>query len=35
MVNGRLVLEGTAEELTDRAALVASYLGEKPAIASD
>ena len=32
MVNGRLVLEGTAEELTDRAALVASYLGEEPAI---
>ena len=32
MVNGRLVLEGTADELTDRAALVASYLGEEPAI---
>ena len=32
MVNGRLVLEGTAGELTDRAALVASYLGEEPAV---
>jgi branched-chain amino acid transport system ATP-binding protein len=32
MVNGRLVLEGTAAELTDRSALVASYLGEEPAV---
>jgi branched-chain amino acid transport system ATP-binding protein len=32
MVNGRIVLEGTAEELTDRSALVASYLGEEPAV---
>jgi branched-chain amino acid transport system ATP-binding protein len=34
MVNGRIVLEGTAEELTDRSALVASYLGEEPAVTS-
>jgi branched-chain amino acid transport system ATP-binding protein len=33
VVNGRVVLAGTAEELSDRAALVASYLGEQPAVA--
>jgi len=33
MVGGRLVLEGTAEDLADREALVASYLGEEPALA--
>ena len=32
IVNGRVVLSGTADELTDREALVASYLGEEPAI---
>jgi branched-chain amino acid transport system ATP-binding protein len=32
MVNGRIVLAGSAEELTDRSALVASYLGEEPAV---
>ena len=32
MVNGRIVLEGSAAELTDRSALVASYLGEEPAV---
>jgi branched-chain amino acid transport system ATP-binding protein len=32
VVNGRVVLAGTAEELSDRAALVASYLGEQPAV---
>jgi branched-chain amino acid transport system ATP-binding protein len=31
MVGGKLVLEGAAEDLTDREALVASYLGEDPA----
>ena len=31
MVGGRFVVEGTAEDLTDREALVASYLGEEPA----
>jgi hypothetical protein len=30
-VGGRFVVEGTAEDLTDREALVASYLGEEPA----
>jgi branched-chain amino acid transport system ATP-binding protein len=34
MVNGRFVLEGSAAELTDRSALVASYLGEEPAVAA-
>ena len=32
MVTGKLVLEGTAAELSDREALVASYLGEEPAL---
>jgi branched-chain amino acid transport system ATP-binding protein len=32
MVNGRIVLEGSAADLTDRSALVASYLGEEPAV---
>jgi len=32
MVGGRIVLEGRAEELADREALVASYLGEEPAL---
>jgi branched-chain amino acid transport system ATP-binding protein len=32
VVGGRVVLAGTAEELGDRAALVASYLGEQPAV---
>ena len=32
MVAGKLVLEGTAAELADREALVASYLGEEPAL---
>jgi branched-chain amino acid transport system ATP-binding protein len=31
VVNGRVVLAGSAEELGDRAALVSSYLGEQPA----
>ena len=35
MVGGKLVLEGTAEELGDREALVASYLGEEPALAGE
>jgi branched-chain amino acid transport system ATP-binding protein len=35
MVGGKLVLEGTAEELADREALVASYLGEEPALAGE
>jgi branched-chain amino acid transport system ATP-binding protein len=35
MVTGRLVLEGTADELADREALVASYLGEEPALAGE
>jgi branched-chain amino acid transport system ATP-binding protein len=35
MVGGRLVLEGTAEDLADREALVASYLGEEPALAGE
>jgi branched-chain amino acid transport system ATP-binding protein len=34
VVGGRVVLAGTAEELSDRAALIASYLGEQPAIAA-
>jgi branched-chain amino acid transport system ATP-binding protein len=29
MVNGQIVLEGTADEVADRSALVASYLGEE------
>jgi branched-chain amino acid transport system ATP-binding protein len=33
IVGGRIVLEGTAADLTDRAALVASYLGEEVASA--
>jgi branched-chain amino acid transport system ATP-binding protein len=32
MVGGRIVLEGGADELADREALVASYLGEEPAL---
>ncbi len=32
VVNGRVVLERSADELTDRAGLVASYLGEQPAV---
>ena len=32
MVGGRIVLEGGAEELADREALVASYLGQEPAL---
>jgi len=35
MVGGKLVLEGTAEELGNREALVASYLGEEPALAGE
>jgi branched-chain amino acid transport system ATP-binding protein len=35
MVGGKLVLEGTAEDLADREALVASYLGEEPALAAE
>ena len=35
MVGGKLVLEGTAQELSDREALVASYLGEEPALAGE
>jgi branched-chain amino acid transport system ATP-binding protein len=35
MVGGKLVLEGTAEDLSDREALVASYLGEDPALAGE
>jgi branched-chain amino acid transport system ATP-binding protein len=35
MVNGSLVLEGTAEDLADREALVASYLGEEPALTAE
>jgi branched-chain amino acid transport system ATP-binding protein len=35
MVGGRIVLEGAADELADREALVASYLGEEPALERD
>ena len=35
MVGGSLVLEGTAADLADREALVASYLGEEPALAGE
>jgi branched-chain amino acid transport system ATP-binding protein len=35
MVTGKLVLEGSAEDLADREALVASYLGEEPALAAE
>jgi branched-chain amino acid transport system ATP-binding protein len=35
MVGGKLVLEGTADDLADREALVASYLGEEPALAGE
>jgi branched-chain amino acid transport system ATP-binding protein len=35
MVGGQLVLEGTADELADREALVASYLGEEPALTGE
>lgn len=35
MVGGRFVLEGTAADLADREALVASYLGEEPALAGE
>jgi branched-chain amino acid transport system ATP-binding protein len=35
MVGGRIVLEGTAADLADREALVASYLGEDPALAGE
>jgi branched-chain amino acid transport system ATP-binding protein len=34
VVNGRVVLAGTAEDLSDRATLVASYLGEQPTVAA-
>jgi branched-chain amino acid transport system ATP-binding protein len=34
VVGGRVVLTGTPEELSDRAGLVASYLGEQPALAA-
>jgi hypothetical protein len=34
MVGGKLVLEGTAEGLADREALVASYLGGEPVATS-
>ena len=33
MVGGQIVLTGTADELRDRSALVASYLGEEVATA--
>ena len=32
MVTGKVVLQGTSAELADRSALVASYLGEEPAV---
>jgi branched-chain amino acid transport system ATP-binding protein len=35
MVGGKFVLEGTAADLADREALVASYLGEEPALAGE
>ena len=35
LVGGRIVLEGTADDLADREALVASYLGEEPALAGE
>jgi branched-chain amino acid transport system ATP-binding protein len=35
MVGGQLVLEGTASDLADREALVASYLGEEPALGAE
>ena len=35
MVGGKIVLEGTAADLADREALVASYLGEEPALAGE
>jgi branched-chain amino acid transport system ATP-binding protein len=35
MVGGKFVLQGTADELADREALVASYLGEEPALAGE
>jgi branched-chain amino acid transport system ATP-binding protein len=35
MVGGRLVLQGTAADLADREALVASYLGEEPALTGE
>jgi len=35
MVGGKFVLEGTAADLADREALVASYLGEEPAVAGE
>ena len=35
MVGGKLVLQGTAADLADRKALVASYLGEEPALAGE
>ena len=35
MVAGKFVLEGAADELADREALVASYLGEEPALDGD
>ena len=35
LVGGKIVLEGTADELGDREALVASYLGEEPALAGE
>ena len=35
MVAGKVVLSGTAEELQDRSAIVASYLGEEVAVGTD
>jgi branched-chain amino acid transport system ATP-binding protein len=35
MVGGKIVLEGTAADLADRETLVASYLGEEPAITGE
>ena len=35
LVGGKIVLEGTADELGDREALVASYLGEEPALSAE
>jgi branched-chain amino acid transport system ATP-binding protein len=35
IVGGKIVLEGSAADLTDRSALVASYLGEEVATAEN
>ena len=35
MVAGQIVLTGTADELADRSALVASYLGERTEVHAD